>query len=73
VICAGIVPFEEKIEKNKSEYEKNLSRTFDRAVSVAQTQISSILPTVIFLVLPKTEFSKKASIVRFLSRIRFLQ
>jgi hypothetical protein len=42
-----------KIEKNKSQYGKNLSRTFDRAPSVVYK--SSIFPTVRFFVSEKKE------------------
>ncbi len=42
-----------KIEKNKSQYGENLSRTFDRAPSIVYK--SSIFPTVRFFVSEKKE------------------
>ncbi len=45
-----------KVEKNKSQYEENWSRTFDRAPSVVYK--SSIFPTVMFFVSEKNEFKK---------------
>ena len=51
--CAGIVRFEEKIEKNKSQYEEDLTCTFDRAPSVVYK--STIFPTVRFFVSRKKE------------------
>ncbi len=43
-----------KSKKNKSQYEENWSRTFDRAPSVIYK--SSIFPTVMFFVSEKIEF-----------------
>jgi hypothetical protein len=55
-----------KIEKNKSQYGENLSRTFDRAPSVVYK--SSIFPTVRFLVSEK-KLKKSSFLCNFAGHI----
>ena len=68
-IALVLYGWKKKIEKNKSDYGENLSRTLDRARLVVYK--SSIFPTVSFLVSEKIEFyGKNAPFSVFLGKIK---